>query len=242
VSTELLVLFDLDGTLLIDDTYTHGRAMVRAMREVYRVSLPDNVVELIDPAGKTDLRIARDALRRAGVSDDLIDQYLCTWMTAATDAFLDQAATDAGGWMVRPHLADGLRRLESHGMRLGLVTGNLQRIAQAKLEHMGVALHFNISASAYGSDAEERIALVRIARQRAGSPGRPWERGRTIVVGDTPRDIAAAQADSVACLVFSSARFAHDRLIGALAVVSDMDELVHALQACQQTGINPGPS
>jgi beta-phosphoglucomutase-like phosphatase (HAD superfamily) len=43
MSAEFLVLFDLDGTLLLDDAYTHGRAMVRAMRDVYGVSLRDGM-------------------------------------------------------------------------------------------------------------------------------------------------------------------------------------------------------
>lgn len=56
----LLVLFDVEGTLLMEDAYAHGRAMTRAMREVWRVELPDDVVQRIEPWGKTDVRIARE--------------------------------------------------------------------------------------------------------------------------------------------------------------------------------------
>ena len=242
MSEKLLTLFDLDGTLLVDDAYVHGRAMVRAMREVFGVSPPDDIVELIDPWGKTDPRIAREALHTAGLSGDAIDQYLGHWMAVAGDLFLEEAPSHADAWITRPDLAAGLRKLTESGMRLGLLTGNLREIAKAKLDLMGVASQFDLSVSAYGSDAEERNELVPIARERAGAAGRPWARERTVVVGDTPEDIAAARADSVACVVFASERFPDDRLIGAHGVVSDMDDLVRVLQSWQQAGGTPAPT
>jgi phosphoglycolate phosphatase len=236
MSAELLVLFDLDGTLLLDDAYTHGRAMVRAMRDVYGVSLPDGIVHAIDPWGKTDRRIARDALRTAGLDDHAIDREMNTWMAVAEAIFLEEAASWAQDWVARPGLEGGVTELGERGMRLALVTGNLRRIALTKLDLLGVASHFELQAGAYGSDHEERRELIPIARRRAGRNGGSWTRERTVVVGDTPGDASAASADSVACIRFRSARFPDDRLAGADALVSDMRELVGVLASWQQAG------
>ena len=86
----LLVLFDVDGTLLVDDRYAHGRAMVRAMRQVWDVALPDDVVERVDPWGKTDLRIAREALVTVGIGDPAFESGRDAWVQAASLAFKEE--------------------------------------------------------------------------------------------------------------------------------------------------------
>jgi phosphoglycolate phosphatase len=231
VSADLLILFDIDGTLLVDDRYAHGRAMVQAMRSTYRVELRDDAVQRTQPWGKTDVRIAREALHAAGLDDETIDAGLTAWMKAAGTAFRSEAAALASTWSVRPGLLPGLERLKRAGMRLTLLTGNLRAIATAKIERIGLAAEFDLAIGAYGDDAEERTKLVPIARTRAGNAARPWPRQRTVVVGDTPGDIATARADAVASAVFSSARYPEPALGGAGAVISDVDELVETLES-----------
>lgn len=228
--TAVLVLFDVDGTLLLEDAYAHGRAMVRAMREVWRVALDDDVVERIDPWGKTDRRIARESLATAGVGDADFDRGVDRWMEAASQAFDEERARAASRWRVRDGVADALERLGARGLRLTLTTGNLKPIAAAKMLQIGLLDSLDLEIGAYGSDAEERAELAPIARRRAGAAGSPWPRERTVVVGDTPEDAAAAAADGVASLVFSSARYPADELAGATRVVTDTDDLVAALE------------
>ena len=80
-------------------------------------------------------------------------------------------------------------------MRLSLLTGNLEPVARLKLRRAGLLEHFPAGQGAYGSDGEDRAALPAIARARAGSPERPFPRAETVVIGDTPADIACARAD-----------------------------------------------
>ena len=80
-------------------------------------------------------------------------------------------------------------------IRLSLVTGNLEPIARLKLERAGVGRFFEAGQGGFGSDHEDRGRLPAIARSRASDP--PWPRERTVVIGDTPRDIACARADEV---------------------------------------------
>jgi phosphoglycolate phosphatase len=226
----LLVLFDIDGTLLLDDGYAHGRAMVRAMREVWGVALPDDAVERVEPWGKTDLRIAREALVAAGVAPAAFDGGRDAWIGAASKAFEGEVEASADAWQIREGLSAGLDRLAERGMRLTLLTGNLKPIAAAKVRQMGLLPFLDLEIGAYGNDAEERADLVPIARRRARWGGAPWPRDRAVIVGDTPGDVAAAEAASVAALIFASDRFPAATLAGATLVVRDVPEMVRTLE------------
>lgn len=226
VAMELLVLWDVDGTLLVDGARAHRRAIVCALRETYALDIPDDAVERIGPWGKTDRRIAREVLLAAGVERELIEARLGDWMAAASAHF----AAAAAELEVRSGLPHELRELRAAGLRMTLLTGNLRAIAARKVERAGIAAELDLAIGAYGDDAEERAALVPLARRRAGDDV-PWPRERTVVVGDTPADVAAAAADEVDCLAFDSPRFPRDRLRGAAAIVSDARELARLLAA-----------
>ena len=72
--------------------------------------------------------------------------------------------------------------------------------------------------------------LPAIARRRAGTLGAPHPRERTVVIGDTPRDIACARADGVLCLAVASGPFPVEELGEADAAVADAGELRGALE------------
>lgn len=226
----LLVLFDIDGTLLLDDAYVHGRAMVQAMRSVYGLALPDDAVRRASPWGKTDMRIAREILSAAGLEEAAIDAGRTRWIAEAGRIFALEAPAARARWRVRPGMADGMTALAAAGMRLTVLTGNLRSIAATKLELIGLADTLAGEIGTYGDDAEERTELVPIARARAGGAGtHPWPRERTVVVGDTPGDIATGRADGVRTIVFASERFPPSALAGAEAVLERVDELVTLL-------------
>jgi phosphoglycolate phosphatase-like HAD superfamily hydrolase len=66
------------------------------------------------------------------------------------------------------------------------------------MERLGLARFFPPGQGGFGCDAEERSALIDIARRRAGS----WTAARTVVVGDTPRDGEAAREAGVRSILF----------------------------------------
>jgi phosphoglycolate phosphatase-like HAD superfamily hydrolase len=63
--------------------------------------------------------------------------------------------------------------------------------------------------------------LPAIARHRAGRVARE----HTIVIGDTPRDIACARADGVRCVAVTTGQYGPDDLAGADAVARNAVEL-----------------
>ena len=119
-----------------------------------------------------------------------------------------------------PGIADLLAVLGD--ARLALVTGNYEPIARMKLDRAGIGHHFDAGQGGFGSDAEERGLLPAIARRRAGGDdGAPHPRERTIVIGDTPRDIACARADGVRVLAVATGPFPVTALAEADGVAAD---------------------
>ena len=108
-----------------------------------------------------------------------------------------------------------LARLTDAGHDLALVTGNLEPIARLKLERAGIGRYFERGQGGFGSDAEDRGELPAVARARAGG----WPRERTVVIGDTPRDIACARADGVRVIAVATGPFSAEALADADAVV-----------------------
>jgi phosphoglycolate phosphatase len=118
---------------------------------------------------------------------------------------------------VAPGVADALDALagEPERYRLALVTGNLEPVARRKLAAAGIGHYFEPGQGGFGSDSEHRGELPAVARARAGG----WARERTVVIGDTPRDIACARADGVRVVAVATGSFSPEALAEADAVV-----------------------
>ena len=58
----------------------------------------------------------------------------------------------------------------------------------------------------------------------------PWPRERTVVIGDTPRDIACARADGVRVAAVATGPFAVTELADADAVADDARSLLPVLE------------
>jgi phosphoglycolate phosphatase-like HAD superfamily hydrolase len=213
-----LLLFDIDGTLLIGASTAHRDAIHAGLREVFGVE--DTVgLRVRSPAGRTDSEIARELFVGAGGDpdgfDDRIEEFRLA-CAAAYERLCPASLTD--------HVAPGIDALlaDLDGVRLSLVTGNYEPIARLKLARAGLGHHFGSGQGGFGSDAEERGLLPAIARRRAGTPdGTPHPRDRTIVIGDTPRDIACARADGLRVLAVATGPYPVEALGEADAVAAD---------------------
>ena len=123
---------------------------------------------------------------------------------------------------VVPGIPDVLAWLgERDGVELGLLTGNYEPVARLKLRRAGIGKWF--SGGGARSAPIPRTA-PRCRRSRVGGRGMS-ARQDTIVIGDTPRDIACARADGVRCVAVTTGPYAADQLTGADAVATDVPEL-----------------
>jgi phosphoglycolate phosphatase-like HAD superfamily hydrolase len=213
----VLVLFDIDGTLLLRASEEHASALRGALAAVYGVETTAKV----PAAGRTDTAIARELAALGGVDAARFDQGLERFkeLTAARFA---QCCPPSLRDRVAPGMGELLAALAARGdVRCSLVSGNYEAVARLKLARAGIDHHFPAGQGAFGSDAEARNELPPIARARAG--GCPRE--RTIVVGDTPLDVACARADGLRVLAVATGPHAASELGGADGVAADGWEL-----------------
>jgi phosphoglycolate phosphatase-like HAD superfamily hydrolase len=187
-------------------------------------------------AGRTDGAIARDLLVNAGVETARIDAELARVQTVTSRRYDELCPAD-----LSPLVADGIADLlaELAGLeerfRLSLLTGNFEPVARLKLERAGIGSYFRPGQGAFGSDAEDRNELPPIARVRAGDAdgGAPWPRERTLIIGDTPRDVAAARADGLRCVAVATGPFTVSELAEADFVATDGHEVAAVLRGLE---------
>jgi phosphoglycolate phosphatase len=221
----VLVLFDIDGTLLLRASEAHARAVREALRTVYGVT---ELRGRVEAAGRTDLEIARALAMLADVDAARFDAGLADFRVAAAEAYARSVPDDLSAH-VSPGISDVLAALAAReDVILSLVTGNLEPIARIKLRAAGLGGFFAAGQGGFGSDAEDRSELPAIARRRAGDD-RPYPRARTVVVGDTPRDIACARADGVRAIAVATGPYGPDELGEADAVARHAGELLALL-------------
>lgn len=224
----MLLLFDIDGTLLEGTRQAVGKAMLAALREVHEIDV-GMIRTQIDTDGRTDGEIARAILVAAGVASDRIDGLAERVRDSCCQTAARLLSDDLSGSVL-----PGVRELldwvnPQQGMKLGLLTGNYESIARLKLARAGIGDAFAPGQGAFGSDAEDRALLPGIARLRAGTTSAPYPRRDTVVIGDTPRDIACARADGVRCVAVATGSFTSDELVGADDVARDAFDLRRVL-------------
>ena len=227
-----LVLFDIDGTLLL--TAGAGRrAITQALTEFLandlrathdaRRTTPDHGLHTVRFDGKTDPQIVSELLASAGdpapQEPSRIDA-VCRRYTELLEAELSRVPS---GVTVMPGVVPLLDALSGvTDAVLGLLTGNVARGAELKLAAAGLdPARFMVGA--FGSDSAHRPDLPPIAARRAeGLMGRVPRGADVVIIGDTPADVACGAG------------------VGARAVaVATGAYSVHELAACEPHAVFP---
>jgi phosphoglycolate phosphatase-like HAD superfamily hydrolase len=216
-----LVLFDIDGTLILS-----GRAGVRALnRALAQMYGRADVLDGIPVAGRTDRAIVTDALVDVGVEptpaaiDAVRHAYLATLPEELARPVRDPSGVLGGV----PALLDELDRRAD--LRVGLLTGNFEQGAEMKLKHFQLWHRFGFGA--FGDDHLDRRDLVPVAIARAiGAP--PFRDAcRVVVIGDTQLDIDCARAHGACAIAVATGGSSRAQLeaAGADVVVDSLAEL-----------------
>jgi phosphoglycolate phosphatase-like HAD superfamily hydrolase len=226
----VLLLFDIDGTLVRGRPVTHQAALAEAATKVFglRVAAGTNPVAEVEPWGKTDRQILHEVLARADIAAPDAGA-VARWEELSCEAYTRlEVERDHGAEAEElAATAQALGRLREAGHALALVTGNLEPIARRKLHMRGLGGYFPSGQGGFGSDSELRAELVAVARRRAGTGGSAHPHEDTLLIGDTPLDVAAAIADGVRCVAIEGKRFPAAALMaaGAIATVAEIPEL-----------------
>lgn len=199
-----LILWDIDGTLIVSRG-AGMRAMERALRERFGFT---GALEPIDWSGRTDSWIAHEMLRRHRFSDtpqnvhDYLEAYLALLPLELRAA---QGRTLPG----IVELLETIHRRED--LAQGLLTGNLARGAQIKLEHYRVWHYFEFGA--YADDSPRRNDLGPHALRRAGERHRvEFAPARAFIIGDTPHDIECGQVIGAHTIAVATGRYSVEEL------------------------------
>src|SRR5262249_47700923 len=205
-----VILFDIDGTLITAVRRPEYRGSMRQiLTDVFGTY--GRIAE-VDFAGRTDLAIYREALESDGVSFEIIKERL-PLVEAAMVALLDRMAATGQVYRLCPGVGDLLADLSTdQRFVVSLLTGNVERLAEAKLRVAGVGHHF-CARGAFGSDAEERDHLPQIAAERLKlALGNNLEPHRFVIVGDTPRDISCARFFGARVVAVASGQYSVEQL------------------------------
>jgi phosphoglycolate phosphatase len=210
-----VILFDIDGTL-IDCGGAGRRSIERAFGEI--VGRPEALKD-VRFGGMTDHGIVREALLAIGRSYDralaeaVLDRYL---------QLLEEDLHGSTTYRVHRGAEAAIELARDHGHAVGLGTGNVRAGARVKLSRGQLWERFDFGG--FGCDAELRDELLRAGEAR----GRAFvtDAEKTLVVGDTPKDIRAAKAIGAVSLGVATGSFSRGDLEmeGATFVVDALDE------------------
>jgi phosphoglycolate phosphatase len=228
-----LVLFDIDGTILL--TAGAGRrAIVAAIgEEVGRTSS----FERVRFDGKTDPQIVSELLEAAGDRGPHTEERVGGLCRRYVDLLAQELGESSDGTTLMPGVEALLDRLESQDrVVLGLLTGNVAEGATLKLRAAGLnPARFRVGA--YGSDAADRTRLPPIAAERARRYfGRVPYGAEVVIIGDTPSDISCGRCiDARAVGVATGAYSVVDlEACGPHAVFADLSDTERVLDAILQ--------
>ena len=196
-----ILLFDVDGTLV-----TSGGVGRRAIEQAFERRHGRSDVVSFSFAGMTDKAIVRDGLlaldkgfASAAALQVEIDATIAFYLSV-----LEEEAALARSIRVHDGILRVLDLAEARpGVALGLGTGNMREGARIKLGHAGIYHRFSFGG--FGDDSIDRPEILTAgARRGAVELGLPLPACRVVVVGDTPKDIAAAQAIGADCVAVAT--------------------------------------
>lgn len=218
---ERLIFFDIDGTLT--RTQNGFIPFNQAIMDTFNVA---GDIRSVFPDGMTDPDILEEIFARAGaaitISGDQLSQFANN-LRRNYAAALGDGTTTVGALAGVPEL---LEQLSAHkNFAQGVVTGNFEATARMKLETAGLAGH--LSFGAYAGDSSHRPDLPPIAKRRweKGS-GRAIRSDSCVIVGDTPKDLEAARANGMKCVLVGTGRHPIEELRyhAPDAVISDLTD------------------
>jgi phosphoglycolate phosphatase-like HAD superfamily hydrolase len=226
--TRKLVLFDIDGTILL--TAGAGRRAIVAALAGEVGDTP--AFHDIRFDGKTDPQIVAEMLEAAGQPEPRESPRVRALCERYVGFLARELERPTARTTVMPGVLPLLDRLESEpDVVLGLLTGNLAEGAALKLRSGRIAPE-RFRVGAYGSDSGHRPDLPAIAARRAEPIfGRVPHGAEIVIIGDTPADVAcgagidaralavATGAYSVADLTACSPHAVFSDLSGTEAVV-----------------------
>ena len=225
-----LVLFDIDGTILLSSG-AGRRAIIAALSgDVGGHDAWDQV--RFD--GKTDPQILMELLAAAGHTSEVEAARLERLGLRYVSLLREELSRPGHKTTLMPGIPILLDRVEAEQRSvMGLLTGNFVEGAELKLRSGGIDPG-RFKVGAYGSDSPRRAELPPIAAQRAAPHfGRVPHGPEVVIVGDTPSDVTCGQCIGARAIGVATGSYGTSELAaaGAHAVFSDLSDTEAVLKA-----------
>ena len=222
-----LVLFDIDGTLL-----SAGGISARALSETLLEAFgTEGDASSYDYSGKTDPQIVRDLMRGAGFAEAEIDARLPRALAQYQGRLLAWLRPE--DVVPKPGVAPLLQALAlDERVTLGLLTGNLEPCARAKIAPLDANRYFPFGA--YGSDHEDRYRLPAVALERGRAvAGIAFAGPDVVIVGDSVHDVLCGRTLGVRAVAVATGKTPPARLaeVAPHALLGDFMDTEAAVRA-----------
>lgn len=228
----VLVLWDIDGRLI-----SNGGVGKRVHAKAFELMTGRPPTERVITDGMTDLAILQSMFARHGLPFGLSET------TSAESAMAEALASLAHELPLHGNALPGARSAidalsQTPGVLQSILTGNVARNAFVKLSAFGLDAGLDFGIGGYGADSSVRADLVHVAQAKAlAKYGTSFDRHSTVLIGDTPRDIEAAQRGGARVTAVASGLFTVDELRleqpdVVLPSLADADLLVRSILAC----------
>ena len=201
------------------------RALRRALQIVFRI---EGSLDDIEFAGRTDRWIMRQVFAKFDIAatEQNFGRYFEAYLATLPQELSNPAAR------VLPGIRALLEIAAAHGqISQGLLTGNMRRGAQAKLQFHGLWDYFSFGA--FADDGELRNELGAHALRRASAHvGQAFHPDRVWVIGDTPHDISCGKAIGARTVAVATGSHSLEALHahGPTAVLADLSDTSEVLR------------
>jgi phosphoglycolate phosphatase-like HAD superfamily hydrolase len=227
-----LVLWDIDGTLV--QAGEVGRDIFTEAFQAVLGRAPDQVTaKALVMAGRTDPEIALEFLAAHEIAEGA--SHLPAFSEALVAALAAKAAVIRERGRALPGAREALVALgRTEGVVQSLLTGNLEPNALLKLASFELDGHVDFEVGGFGSDHHHRPSLVEVARAKAERKyGTSFPGTATVLVGDTPLDVAAGRAGGARVVAVATGPYsvAELRATGADAVLRNLGDTAATLAA-----------
>jgi phosphoglycolate phosphatase len=221
LAPRLLVLWDVDHTLI--ETRGVGRSIYD---QAFLMATGRPLTKLAHISGRTELDVMTESLRINGIEPT--DEMMTRLADALIQGYQNGQVELRTIGRALPGAAETLAKLATRpAVYQSVLTGNLREVARVKLEVFGLERYLDLAVGAYGDDNPERPKLVAIAQKRANDRvGVVFGNEATVLVGDTPKDVAAGLAAGVRIVAVATGKTGADELraAGAQTVAADLHE------------------
>ena len=216
-----MILFDIDGTLLSIKKieYDETQRYIRAIRDVTGREVNVNV-KPTRFAGMVDPQICNILLTELGLDEKARKDLLPNVLLRMGEVYRKM---EKKGSVLNDGVLELLHALsQSANHVLGVLTGNITAVGEEKLAITQTQSYF--TERFYADQYQDRQSLVEDAVELCVAKHQLPESENVIIVGDTPLDIAAANAANATSIGIASGVYSKTQLsrAGATSVFQDL--------------------